>query len=41
MYNHQLDTFVRVADMGSFSKAAEAAMAENRIIKLGKRTDFE
>ena len=24
MYNHQLDTFIQVADMGSFSKAAEA-----------------
>lgn len=24
MYNHQLDTFIRVADAGSFSKAAEA-----------------
>ena len=24
MYNHQLDTFIQVADAGSFSKAAEA-----------------
>lgn len=24
MYNHQLDTFIRVADLGSFGKAAEA-----------------
>ena len=24
MYNHQLDTFLQVADAGSFSKAAEA-----------------
>ena len=24
MYNHQLDTFIKVADMGSFGKAAEA-----------------
>lgn len=25
MYNHQLDTFIRVADAGSFNKAAEEA----------------
>ena len=25
MYNPQLDTFIRVADAGSFNKAAEAA----------------
>lgn len=24
MYNHQLDTFVKVAELGSFGKAAEA-----------------
>lgn len=24
MYNHQLDAFLQVADLGSFSKAAEA-----------------
>lgn len=24
MYNHQLDAFIKVADMGSFGKAAEA-----------------
>ena len=24
MYNHQLETFIRVADAGSFNKAAEA-----------------
>ena len=24
MYNHQLDTFIRVAELKSFSKAAEA-----------------
>ena len=23
MYNHQLETFIRVADAGSFNKAAE------------------
>ncbi len=24
MYNHQLDTFIKTADLGSFGKAAEA-----------------
>ena len=24
MYNHQLDTFLKVAELGSFNKAAEA-----------------
>ena len=24
MYNHQLDTFLKVAELGSFGKAAEA-----------------
>ena len=26
MYNHQLDTFIVVADSGSFNKAAEALL---------------
>ena len=26
MYNHQLDTFIKTADLGSFGKAGEALL---------------
>ena len=38
MYNHQLETFIRVADPGSFNKAAEESYitptANNKKINL-------
>lgn len=39
MYNPQLDTFLRVADAGSFSKAAEEAyITPTAVIKQERRT---
>lgn len=39
MYNHQLDTFIRVADAGSFSKAGEE-MYISSTAELKKRYGF-
>lgn len=37
MYNPQLDTFLRVADAGGFSKAAEETyITSTAVIKQGK-----
>ncbi len=34
MYNHQLDTFIKVADAGSFSKASEQLyISTNAVMK--------
>ncbi|MCC8168887.1 MAG: LysR family transcriptional regulator [Oscillospiraceae bacterium] len=32
MYNHQLDTFITVADLGSFGKASEKLFISQRLL---------
>lgn len=38
MYNHQLDTFIKTADLGSFGKAGEALYISSTALR--KRPGF-